>query len=258
MTDVLETEDGAIIEDGAPGEPVTISVEPVPAAPVDDGLSSLSPSWQAEVKKLRSEGQGLRERLKADPFNGWDDPAAELVRGFVTKVREDPAAALRDLISQGYGAAEAKELLDDVFNPPAPDEATEAAPLTQADLDRILTERDQAAAQERYISETQTEAKGLGYHPDAALGTEEAFAYQRMLSIAAGNGGDIKAAHDTFEAEKAAAVKAWRDAAVARGAAHPAPGNGQAAPGGQVDTSKLSMKEADAMAARMITAARTS
>lgn len=93
-------------------------------------------------------------------------------------------AAGADAIRQSVGgqppAAPAPPAAADPFADPDPNEQ----PLTRADLQQALAQRDEAANMERIQAEVLTEVRGLGYDPEAQVGTKEYDDYSYLLALA--------------------------------------------------------------------------
>lgn len=200
----------------------------VPAAPPEPAAPPTDPFDNAETQQFdRKYVTGLREEAAkhrtaakeaaaardryAAAFGGWGDEDADVLLEAVAQAAADPAAGaatlrqIADLL-----AGDIKQTVE------KPAEAPKIEALTQADLDKILNDRDEAKALQAEITSVEQEAAKLGYEK----GTE---GYFRLLWLTA-----HKTNFDMGEADKQ--IKAERDAVIAEYLASKAPTGAGAAP----------------------------
>lgn len=152
------------------------------------------------VEKLRRESAGYRERAKKyqSAFDGYEEDAvAEWLR-LAQNLRADPKAT----------AAEFQKLAEEI-RAVYPEEEVPAIeevfsdgeqPLTIADLQRLLDEREQEQDMKVRVAAIETEATGLGYK----LGSDE---YDELLWTATRlDSGSVKEAHDKLKARDQAVI----------------------------------------------------
>lgn len=213
---------------GAPAEPTGAAGAPPEAATAVDPFDSADTTTfdRAYVAKLREEAAGHRTRAKAaeekvtrysGAFDGWEPADADVLLDIVKLAQTDPKAGAKAMQEV------AKILAGDVVETPsAPGGEAVTTTITQADLDRILNERDNKAKLAAAVTDIETEAKALGYKP----GTAD---YVKLLWIAQNETDfDLKGADTVIRKERDDAIKAYLDkrAADADGAAGPGPGAG--------------------------------
>ena len=194
----------------------------------DEGVTTFDRDY---VKRLRDKEARYRTELREaqerwgdwdKTLDGLDDEQRGLARDLVSAILEGDVARAADII----GPDELAKVLG--VTPAAVAEQvaeqTEDAPLTRADLQRELEEREAKQQTEREIKAVYDEAKKLGYNPDAKAGTPE-FGKWVMLVQHAQAAGGIEAGHKAMEAAEAAERQRVIDEYVAsRNAGSPAPG----------------------------------
>lgn len=186
---------GATPVDPTPADPSP----PAEVDPFDDEAADSFP--RAYVAKLREEAAARRTEAKAfsDAFEGYDDADRETLLDLARTLRTDPATAAEWMRSQ----AEALLAGDDPADPDgadADDEIDPDAPLTAAQLEKYLSDREakaERATQERAALEgIASEAKALGFDPEANDGAD----YVSLLHLANKNGGDLAKAAEQLKA----------------------------------------------------------
>lgn len=186
----VEPEAPAAGEASPAGEP---AVEDV----LDDlaGLPEDTKFDKSYVAKLRKEAAGYRTKAKQyDTLESYDEADRKVWLQMAELYKTDPAAAAEymEAIAQGVKSAAT----------PAPVEpaAGDDAPLTRADVERLFSERESAAAVQAEKVRIDQEAAGLGY----TVGSRQ---YKYLIQTARDEtGGDLKAAHDAIEAEHQARI----------------------------------------------------
>lgn len=207
--------EGAPAGDPTPAAPAAAPAAPAPVAPAgdtppvgapapepspvaSDDLSALPESWQSHVRELRAEAAERRTALKpyAEAFDGYDDADREVLLEVARTLKSDPKAAGEWMRSQAelLLAEQAAEVEAGTRDP---DE-----PMTRAELEAFLAERETKAAAEReqkaHVDAIVTEAKALGYDPES-----DRRGYARLLDVAMHEtGGDLQKAHDAIKAER--------------------------------------------------------
>lgn len=212
--------------------PPVVDDTPVVDAPVDtpdagapaDDLGTFG-EHGAYVKELRAESAGHRTKAAAaaaaakkydDAFAGYDDDEKAVWLELATGLLNDPTATADRL----------QEIADRARGPKAPEPvAGDDAPLTKAQLDKVLKEREDAADLDKRTAAIVTQAEGLGYKNGSV-------AYRTLLITAQENGGDIAGAHAAIQAERQGIIDAYVAAQAAAADGTPTPA-GAAAPAGQ-------------------------
>lgn len=204
------------------GDPPEAPPEGAPAAdPFDDG--QVQQFDRAYVEKLRQENAGHRTKAKQyeDVFGGYDDNDRAVILETFAELRANPEAGTArleaiasDLRKQfpGQKTPTAEELADA--------QAEGDKPLTRAEMQKMLSERDEKAEIEKSTQAVIAEAEKLGYKPGTDL-------YRRMMWTAANvTDFDLDKAHEHLKAERQLVIDEFlaereKDAA---GAANGGPG----------------------------------
>lgn len=193
----------------------------------DEGVTSFDRDY---VSKLRGEAADHRTKLREEQerwaewnktLDGLDADQQGLARELVSSILEGNLTRAVEII----GPDELAKVLN--VTPEQVADAVEAegadAPLTRADLDRELAEREAKQQTEREIKAVFDEAKKLGYNPEAKRGTAE-FGRWVMLVQHATAAGSVEAGHKALEAAEAAERQRVIDEYVAsRNPGSPAP-----------------------------------
>lgn len=166
------------------------------------------------VEKLRRESASYRERAKKynDVFEGYEPEAVDEWLSLATSLKSDPKAAaerfaelaeaIRGQFADPDGAA-ADAAVADAGLAPAEAAADAEKPLTRAEVDAILAERDRKAELDRRVAQIEIDARSLGYEPR----TE---GYDELLYIASTlPSGSIQEAHAKVQARKQAVIDAY-------------------------------------------------
>lgn len=219
-----------------------VSVDVAPSEVTDAGevvdldalLDEEKPLDLDRARKLRSEARNLRVRLheteeRWQPWNeiteGFEPDDLEAVQALVRNLRHDPAAA--EAMMRRYLGLEAEQPLPE---PSAAAEGSEKGQyLTEADLEKLLVEREAKAQRDAEIRQIHDEASKLGYDPKAKPGTAEHEKFVRLAYLANHRtDGDIAKAHEALEAEQQAIIDAYvaRQKQAANGAPTPPPAGG--------------------------------
>lgn len=222
-------EPGASAPEAAPTPEPTAEASAAPATP--EAPVPADPPADAEtfpreyVERLRTENANYRTRAKTyeDVFEGYADEDREFLLEVVKGIKADPNATADQL----------RQVLDHIeanapTAPPAAPSTGEPQYLTQADFDRMLSERDAAKERDQQIATIQSEAEKLGYEKGSAQ-------YVSLLHIASTQtDGDLSKAHEAMQAERQKIIDEFMasksDAATSTPA--PVPQTG-AAPGGE-------------------------
>lgn len=212
----------------------SVTPEPAPATEVDpyddEGVQTFSRGY---VKRIREREEKARtERSEAqqrwDQWNqaveGWDDEQQGLARDLLVAIREGDMAKVVGILGP--------DALAEAMAPGTQPQPTEPEdrPLTKAEFERELAEREAAKEKEANIRAVYSQAKTLGYDPEAKPGTE-AFGRWVMLVQYAQAAGGIEEGHKQLEAVRAAERQRYIDEFVSsRSNGSPAPaGNSGAA-----------------------------
>lgn len=204
---MADTDINAVLDkiEGAGGADDTAAATDV----VDDDLGTRDTFDRAYVEKLRRENAGYRTDAKTardelgrftGAFEGVDDGLRDTILGLPKALANDPkgtAAWLKDQAEQILAA--------DVVDDPREGTTDEERPLTRKEVDKILAERDQAAAVEAQVGVLRREVEGLGIKWDSEQATA-------IMAIASSHtGGDITKAHELIKGWGAAAVEGFVD-----------------------------------------------
>lgn len=173
---------------------VDTPVDATPDAPASGAAPDATPAEQdtfdrAYVESLRKESAGYRTKAKTyeEAFDGYDDESREVFLSLAKDLINAPDDAARRMIEVS------RSLLGDGFDAAL---TGEPKPLTQADVQRMLQEKDASAQEQAAIRAVEQEARDLGYKdqtPDIA----NLFWYAHNET-----GGDLKAAHEKVAAAK--------------------------------------------------------
>lgn len=195
--------------------PVSPAPEPEPEAVEIDETAESFP--REVVEKLRAENAKWRTRTRdiEAAFEGYSPAEKERFLTLAHQLTNDPAAAYDEFaaVTNRLATQLGKE------NPvedstPAPEPApTSGAPLTAADIERIVADRIEAerraSAQQDSVAATFAEAEALS--DDYKTQSGKAF----LLAVAQENGTDLAGAHaiiqQTKEAELEAAIASYRE-----------------------------------------------
>ena len=167
--------------------------------------------WDKTLDGLDLDQQGLARELVASILQGDLERAAEIIG--------------RDQLAEVLGAAQAAPA---ATAEPAPGEA----PLTRADLEREFAEREKAREAQQQMDAVLSQAKGLGYNPDAKPGSPDFGRWVMVVQYAQANGGNLEAGHKALEAAEQAERQRIIDEFVSsrsNGSPAPAAGSGAAA-----------------------------
>lgn len=183
--------DAPIVEDAAPGGDM-------PEEPSLDRLdgevdSAYLERLKNESIKHRLEAKDVRQQFEPwkDVLTGWDADEAAAVRELLVAAKEGNVDAIKEIL--GLGGDPTPEAQ------PAPTAEAQGY-LTQADLERILSEREQRAQIDAQVKAIENEAKELGYEQ----GSND---YALLFKIAhEKTDGDLQAAHQQVQAWKQSLV----------------------------------------------------
>lgn len=163
---------------------------------------------RAYVEKLRNEAAGHRTRAAQydEAFGKYSAEDQQVWRELASTVFSDQKAGARWLarIAKGLDAdLTLDEAVDAAGAAPAAEAETAAPaekPLTRAEMEKFIADRDYQREQEALITGITKEAEGLGYKDK----TPE---FNNLLWIAANEtGGDLSKAHEKMEAQKQAII----------------------------------------------------
>lgn len=246
--------DDIVVTPPAGGEP-GLSTDGAAPAPASDPFDTETNTQfdRAYVTKLREEAARHRTEAAAakknteryqSVFSAWGDDDADVLLDVLAEAAQDPKA----------GAARLKEiaaiLAGDIQETTTADAGTpKSTAITQEDLDRLLTEREQAASLKQEVARVESEAEALGYKKGSAD-------YFKLLWMTKETHNfDMGAADKAIKAEKEAAVAEYlaKKAADADGGAG-APPAGGAPPSNSEPITNL--KQASASARARIAAMR--
>ncbi len=208
LEEILNREPGAATADAPAPDQTTPdpAVEAVEADVLDDlaGIPEDTKFDAAYVKKLRQEAASYRTRAKQyEVFESYDEQDREVFKQIAALYQQDPAKAAEymEALAQGIKGSVAPP-------PPADPQPGEEAPLTRAEVARLLAERDKQAALAAETARIEAEAITLGYDPKAPAGTKANREYKYLIQTAMDEtGADLKAAHEAILAER----QAWID-----------------------------------------------
>lgn len=232
-----ETPASAPAETGAPAAPAEVSPsgeqaaviptrEETPAATpeadakVEAAVAATGQSedkWDPDTRKyiesLRSESARYRQRGQRynDVFDGYEEDAVNEWLELATTLKNDPKAAAERFQTIAQAILEAEQA-----SAPPVDHASEAegeVPLTRAQFDQLMKEREAAQDLQRRTMQIELDAKTLGYTPGSDDYDELLYNASRLPN------GSIQEAHAKLQAKKQAVI----DAYVASLGARPAP-----------------------------------
>ncbi len=236
---------------GAPAEGIVEA--PAPAADPFDNAETTTfdrkyvESLRSEAAKHRTaakEAAAARDKYHA-VFNKWGDEDSEVLLRVLDAAADDPTSGAEQL--REIARVLAGDIQETPSKPAAPAQGTA---LTQEDLDRVLTEREQAAHLKSEVAAIESEAVSLGYEKGSAD-------YFKLLWLAKEKTNfDLKAAHERIKEEEAAVVAKYLAGKKAEAEGNPGAGpEGGAAPSDARPITNL--KEASASARARINAARS-
>lgn len=203
--------DTFLANDGAPAAEEAPQSDPAPQATEPEVDLETLPEGdkfdRAYVEKLRRESANYRDRAKKynDAFDGYEDEAVQEWLSLATSLRNDPRSAaqrfaeLAEAINQQY----ADEAVSD--EPPVSDNEmfSEDRPLTRAEVEKLLADRDREADMQRRVAQIHADAQSLGYQK----GTQD---YDRLLWEAGRlPSGSIQDAHAKLQAERQAVIDGY-------------------------------------------------
>lgn len=153
----------------APAEPETPAAAEAGQAPEPAAEPQTSP-WdnpetaRKEIEALRKENADRRVKARTfdEAFSGLDDNDRDAILGFVQAYKADPAQA--GAIAKQWGEALTPAERGDIAE--ATGAAPTDAPMTRAEFERAMAEREQQQGIQSSIAEMQREAKELGYDPE--------------------------------------------------------------------------------------------
>lgn len=159
------------------------------------------------VKKLRDEAAKHRtdKQRYEQAFKGWEPDDQEVWLTTIALANQNPDLAAAELsriaaLLKKDPDATPEQIAEAAAGPDGKGTKIEPEVITKADLDRILAERETAAATERALTEIKTEAKELGY----AEGTPD---FITLMWLAQNETkGDLKEAHKKIEARNQAII----------------------------------------------------
>lgn len=187
-------------------EETEVETPEAPEASTEDNFDGWTTERAVEeLKRTRAEAARYRTRAKA--FDGWEDEEAlEAWSSLVSRAKEDPGGALADLVLDGYGMTREQllEFADAIYQGETPEIPETPTGEDDDDLDRPMTRREllemeQAKENDRLtqqaIEAVRTEAKELGFNPEASPGSFELIRYRNLVQLAReAYGNDLKKA----------------------------------------------------------------
>ncbi len=161
--------------------------------------------WDPETRKyiesLRSESAKYRQRGQRynDVFEGYEDDAVNEWLELAETLKADPKAAAGRFQEIAQAILDANQEAE-----VAPvDHAANDAPLTRAEFDALMAEREKAADLRARTIQIEVDAKTLGYQP----GSDD---YDELLYTASRlPGGSIQKAHEKIAARKQAVIDSY-------------------------------------------------
>ena len=189
-------------------DPTSADVDPFEADPALDAFP------RSYVEKLRQEAAARRTEAQAfkEAFDGYSDDDREVLLDLAKTLRTDPASAAEWMRAQ----AEALLAGDDPAGPEgegAGEGIDPDAPLTAAQLDKYLADRDSKkaaeAAEAKALAEVQDEAKTLGFNPEAKTGPERRQYLELLEAAHSEHGGDLAKAATAIKAERQKIIDDW-------------------------------------------------
>lgn len=201
-TQVVDTSTEGVQSDGAPS---------TDADPWDD--PAVDTFARPYVERLRQEAAERRVAVKPfhDAFDGYEDSDRDTLLAFAQTLRQDPATAAQWMQQQAQAILGEGEGFDQLPDGDGEGEGFDPdTPLTAAQLDQILAQREQAQAQqqqhEAQIASIIDEAKELGYDPESKDPVASA-RYVGLLHLANTHTGyDLKKAHEILQGQDQQAV----------------------------------------------------
>jgi hypothetical protein len=220
MTDI------APVSDDAPAAEAVVDAAPEADVFEDEKVESFD---RAYVTKLRTEAAGYRTKAKASEaydtaFSAYGDDERGFLLEIVAGIASGDAGTakhLQDIAARILGDDGASEAAKT-----AAEAVVDDAPLTKAQVQTLLKEREDAADMEKRVATIKSTAEGLGYKQDTVD-------YDILLRTAQKNGGDLDKAHASLEANKQAHITAYLAAKAADAEGSPTP----AGSGGPADES---------------------
>lgn len=189
----------------APTEGTPAGGAPAPESSPPEGGSTRDSYTRAEFEKVQNEAKNLREKYAPyrDTFDEYPDEDREAWIWLAKEYRTNPK-----------GAIEAMERLVTASKEEQQAAAAEGAkPLTRAELEAALAERDsqtaaerEAADHKRIVDDINHEAEGLGYKQGTIDLSDLFFIAQHETN------GDLKAAHEKVSARKQAIIDEYLEA----------------------------------------------
>lgn len=210
-----------VAEAPAAPAPVTPAAEQVEIPSTDAELPEGDKFDRAYVEKLRRESAGYRDRAKRynEVFEGYEEDAVNEWLSLASTLKADPNAAasrfqeIADAIRAQYGDAAGDAADAKVADAAASAEAPTEKPLTRAEFDQLMAEREKQNDVKARVQKIEADARSLGYE----TGTDS---YDQLLWRASrSQSGSIADAHAAIKAERQAVI----DAYVAEMKGQPAP-----------------------------------
>lgn len=180
-----------------------------------------------EAARYRTEHREAQERWAEwdKTLDGLEPDQQGLARELVGAILQGDLARAAEII----GPDELAKVLNGTAEAAPVEPSPADAPLTRAEFDQLLAEREQARRDAEAIESVYATARTLGYNPDAKPGDPALAEWATVIQYAQANGGNLEAGHKAYEAAKAAERQRIIDEFVAsRSPGSPAP----PAPGG--------------------------
>ena len=162
--------------------------------PFDDPEAQQFP--REYVEKLRKEAADRRAGSKPfqEAFEGYEQEEVDVLLGLVRTLSSDPKTAAQQMAMIVESINEAYKDEEDAGGGKAPE------PVTAADVEKMLTEREQKSKVDAVTAEIEKTAKELGYEKDS----ED---YIQLLWLANNKTNyDLKAAHGLIEGKRQAVI----------------------------------------------------
>lgn len=217
----------AIADSAAAASIPADSTQPgAPAAPEPDGLDSLPESWQKEIRSLRDEAAAGRTSHKPykEAFDGYSDADVQVLLNLASTIKTDTKAGA-EMMRQIADA-----LLAEGADTPAPAPAetpasgAEDKPLTRADIEKMMAEKDTSAKLKSAEDAIVAEAKDLGYN----TGTRQYYAL--LMEAKLHHKGSLADAHTALEAERQSVIDTYLAKKKSDAEATPTAGSGAGGP----------------------------
>lgn len=202
--------DAFLASDGEEVVTPDASTEPVTEAEVEHEIPEPDPAQEVfdrkYVEKLRKESAGYRDRAKKynDVFDGYEPEAVDEWMNLATTLKSDPKAAaarfaeLADAIRAEYGDAAGDDAEATLGISDKDPELSDNQPLTRAEFDRLMSERERTADLDRRVRKIESDAVSLGYEK----GSDE---YDYLLWKAGRlPSGSVQDAHAAIQAQEQA------------------------------------------------------